>query len=68
MTKQDELDLWNLVKDIEGPIWWPNYFKKLGISERRAYYIQDKWIDIGILHYGGSLRTVWIEDKSKWKE
>ena len=70
MKRKDELDLWDRVKDIEtnAPIWWPDIFKELEINEGRGYYIIDKWNDWGLLNYGVSLRTSWIEDKSKWKE
>ena len=70
MKKQDELDLWNEVKDTEenNAIWWPKLFKKFNIPEKRGYFIIDKWNNKGILEYGVSLRTAWIEDKSKWKE
>lgn len=65
MKKQDELDLWEMVKDLDGPIEWEEWFEKLKIPMKRGYYIIEKWDDKGILNYGVSLRYAWIEDKSK---
>ena len=71
MKKQDELDLWELVKE-ESPyevIAWLPLFEKLGIPEGRGYYILEKWCDKNIIEYGCSVRFCWFtrNGKENWK-
>lgn len=58
-----------MVKDLPNNtvIPWDNILNELNIPIKRGYYILEKWNKIGMLNYGVSLRTSWIEDKSKWK-
>ncbi len=67
MKRQDEIDLWNMTKDIEDSIWWSDWFDKLNIDEKRGMSILKKWDKWGVLNYGVSLRSAWIEDKSKYR-
>ena len=69
MKKQDELNLWEEVKDIETykVINWDESFKKLDIPIGRGYYIIGKWCNRDIIEFGVSLRFAWLCDKSKWK-
>ena len=66
MKKQDELNLWNMTRDIKGSIWWEDWFERLNIPLKRGMSIIEKWSNKGILNYGVSLRSAWIEDKSKF--
>lgn len=68
MKKPDELNLWNMVKDLKGAIDWESWFDRLNMNHKRGFYIIEKWSDKGILNYGVSLRYAWIEDKTKFTE
>lgn len=69
MKKEDEIELWNKVKNkpLNEVIEWEEIAQRLGMPIKRLGYILEKWSDKGILNYGVSLRTAWIEDKEKFK-
>lgn len=64
MKKKDEIDLWNKVKNMpkHKPIEWEKIAQCLGMDQKRLYYILEKWNEFGVLNYGISLRTSWIEE------
>jgi len=70
MKKEDEIELWNKVKGkpLNEVIEWERIGQRLGMPMKRLGYILDKWTNKGILNYGISLRTAWIEDKTKWRD
>jgi len=63
MLKQDEMRLWDLVKDLEGPIDWVSWFDKIKMNHKRGFYLVEKWCDKGIVNYGTSIRYAWVEQR-----
>ena len=66
MKKQDELDLWNEIKDIKlnEVIDFGKLAKKLKIPDKRMNYILEKWNSKGILNCGVSCWFSWKEKNS----
>lgn len=61
IKKQDEIHLWNEVKNI--PAYKVIEWEKLKIKSSRLHFILKKWVDLGIIEYDTSIKYAWLTGK-----
>jgi hypothetical protein len=63
MIKEDEKELWYELQ-ISKTMFFPlDIIHMIGMNEKRACYILQKWTDRGIWNYGGNPLFGWFEDE-----
>lgn len=61
MRKQDEIELFNRIKNKRDDQTIRDICKEMGFDFKKSYYILSKWCNQGIMNCGVSVYAGWLE-------